>query len=197
MGQSIANHGRATLEHPFDGRLQRTRVVAGQAGSTAGSRPVRAVVHRALRRETRLIGELIAMVAPGDVKRSAVLAWPFQDVHAGLVHHHEGEDELLWPPMLARAGLEREVVSRMEVRHERIVETSATGDALVKAWSLTADAESRDRLVAAPEEHREVLVEHLDDEGAHLLPLAERSLTLDEWNSLSGHVVLSTPRPSC
>ncbi|MGW2476180.1 hemerythrin domain-containing protein [Streptomyces sp. NPDC001665] len=153
-----------------------------------------AIVHRAFRREMRLIGELIAMVAPGDVKRSTVLAGHFKDVRTGLVHHHQGEDELLWPPMLTRVGLEREVVLRMEAQHERIVETLATADALVEQWAPTADAESRDRLVAALEEHREVLVEHLDDEEAHLLPLAEQFLTLEEWNSLGEHFVLSTPK---
>jgi hypothetical protein len=105
-----------------------------------------------------------------------------------------GEDEVLWPPMLARVGPEREVVLRMEAEHERVVETLNEVNDLVTKWAPTADAETRDRLVAAVEEHRTVLVEHLDDEEAHLLPLAERFLTAKEFGALGEHFVQHTPK---
>lgn len=153
-----------------------------------------AIVHRAFRREIPLLGKMIAAVAPGDVKRAAVLAEHFTDLRSGLINHHEGEDELLWPPMLTRVGLEREVVLRMEAQHERVVETLDAVDGLVAKWAPTAQAEARDRLVAALEEHRAVLVEHIDDEEAHLLPLAEQFLTAKEWAALGEHFVLNTPK---
>ncbi|MGW2825807.1 hemerythrin domain-containing protein [Streptomyces sp. NPDC001443] len=153
-----------------------------------------AIIHRAFRREMRLLGEMIAAVAPGDVKRSAVLAEHFADVRTGLIHHHQGEDELLWPPMLSRVGPEREVVLRMEAQHERVVETLAAVDELVVLWAPTADAKTRDRLVAAFEEHRAVLVEHLDYEEAQLLSFAERFVTAKEWASLGDHFVAHTPK---
>ncbi|MET7654191.1 MULTISPECIES: hemerythrin domain-containing protein [unclassified Streptomyces] len=152
------------------------------------------IVHRVFRREIRLLGEMIAAVAPGDVKRAAVLAEHLADVRMGLIHHHEGEDELLWPLMLTRVGLERDVVLRMEAEHERIVESLAAVDTLATRWAPTADAETRDLLVAALEEHRTVLVEHLDDEEAHLLPLAERFLTAKEFDALGDHFVQNTPK---
>lgn len=152
------------------------------------------IVHRAFRREIRLLGEMIAAVAPGDVKRAAVLAEHFTDLRAGLINHHQGEDELLWPLMLARLGPEREVVLRMEAEHGRVAETLNEVNDLVTQWAPTADAETRDRLVAALEEHRTVLVEHLDDEEAHLLPLAERFLTAKEFDALGEHFVQNTPK---
>ncbi|MFF0428469.1 hemerythrin domain-containing protein [Streptomyces sp. NPDC004520] len=152
------------------------------------------IVHRAFRRELRLLGELIAVVAPGDVERAGVLAGHFADLHAGLLNHHHGEDELLWPLMLDRVGLEREVVVRMEAQHERVAETLTALAALVERWAPVADAPTRDRVVAALAEHRAVLVEHLDDEEAHLLPLAERYLTAKEFGALGEHFVLNTPK---
>jgi hemerythrin-like domain-containing protein len=152
------------------------------------------IVHRAFRREIRLLGEMIAAVAPGDVKRAAVLAEHFTDLRSGLINHHAGEDELLWPRMLSRVGGEREVVLRMEAEHERVAETLNAADALVTKRASAADAETRDRLVAAIEEHRTVLVEHLDDEEAHLLPLAERFLTAKEFAALGDHFVANTPK---
>lgn len=151
-------------------------------------------VHKVFRREIPLMGKLIAAVAPGDVKRSSLLAAHLADVSLGLVHHHEGEDELIWPPMLSRVGIEREIVLRMEAQHQRIVETLDAVNVLVKQWGPTADPELRDRIVAALDEHRTVLFEHLDDEEAHLLPLAPRYLTAKEWGALGEHFVMSTPK---
>jgi hemerythrin-like domain-containing protein len=154
------------------------------------------IVHKVLRREIRLLGEMIAAVAPGDVKRSAVLAGHFADVRLGVLHHHEGEDQLLWPPMLTRVGPgpDRDIVLRMGSEHERVMETLAAAGALVTRWAPTADAETRDQLVAAIEEHRTVLLEHLEDEEAHLLPIAEQYLTAKEWASTGDHFVQSTPK---
>jgi hemerythrin-like domain-containing protein len=153
------------------------------------------IVHRAFRRETRLLAELIAVVEPGDTARARVLAAHFADVRLGLHNHHHGEDELLWPPLLARVGREAGVVLRMEAQHERVAATLAAVDAAMGAWSVAAGETERDALVAALAEHRAVLLEHLDDEEAELLPLAARYLTAGQWQALGDHFVQSTPKP--
>ncbi|MFC4590247.1 hemerythrin domain-containing protein [Sphaerisporangium corydalis] len=154
------------------------------------------VVHRALRREARLLAGLVAAVAPGDTGRARVLAGHFGDYRLGLRNHHEGEDELLWPLLLARVDLDAEVVLRMEAQHERIAATLGTLDAAMAAWRRAAGADERDALVAALVQHRAVLVEHLDDEEDHLLPLAARHLSPKEWQALGEHLVANTPKPT-
>uniref|UniRef100_A0AAU2JUM5 Hemerythrin domain-containing protein n=1 Tax=Streptomyces sp. NBC_00049 TaxID=2903617 RepID=A0AAU2JUM5_9ACTN len=152
------------------------------------------VVHRGLRREARLLVELIAAVTPGDTARALVLADHFRAYRLGLHNHHHGEDEHLWPPLLARVDLEADLVLRMEAQHERVAATlSAAGDAL-PAWERTAGEADRDRLVAVLAEHRSVLVEHLDDEEESLLPLAARHLSAHEWGALGEHFMTNTPR---
>jgi hemerythrin-like domain-containing protein len=152
------------------------------------------VVHRALRREARLLAELIAAVAPRDTARARVLADHFRDYRLGLHNHHTGEDELLWPPLLARVDLDAEVVLRMEAQHERVAATLGRLGAAMAAWEETAGADERDALVAGLVEHRTVLVEHLDDEEDSLLPLAARHLSAQEWKALGDHLVASTPK---
>ncbi|GLY66603.1 hemerythrin domain-containing protein [Amycolatopsis taiwanensis] len=152
------------------------------------------IVHRALRRESRLLLELVAAVAPGDTARAKVIADHFGDYRLGLKNHHEGEDELLWPPLLSRVDLEAEIVLRMEAQHERIAATMSTLEAAVPAWAATAGADERDTLVAILADHRAVLLEHLDDEEAELLPLAAEHLTQQEWASLGDHLVANTPK---
>ncbi|MBA9005672.1 hemerythrin domain-containing protein [Thermomonospora cellulosilytica] len=154
------------------------------------------IVHRAFRRESRLLVELVAAVAPGDTARAKVIGDHFRVYRLGLHRHHEGEDELLWPPLLSRVDLEADIVLRMEAQHERVAATLTRLDAAVPAWEATAGADERDALVAALSEHRVVLLEHLDDEEATLLPLAAEHITEQEWASLGDHLVNNTPKPT-
>jgi hemerythrin-like domain-containing protein len=152
------------------------------------------IVHRAFRRESRLLVELVAAVAPGDTARAKVIADHFRGYRLGLHNHHEGEDELLWPPLLARVDLKAEIVLRMEAQHERVAASLTRLDAVFPAWERTAGADERDAVVAALAEHRAVLIEHLDDEEATLLPLAAEHITEQEWASLGDHMVANTPK---
>ncbi|MFJ4778836.1 hemerythrin domain-containing protein [Streptomyces sp. NPDC088762] len=153
------------------------------------------VVHRGLRREARLLVELIAAVAPGDRARARVLADHFRDYRLGLHNHHHGEDEHMWPPLLSRVDLEADLVLRMEAQHERVAATLSAAEAAVPAWEATAGEAERDALVAVLAEHRSVLVEHLDDEEESLLPLAARHLSAREWDAMGEHFMRSTPKP--
>ncbi|MYR05286.1 hemerythrin domain-containing protein [Gordonia sp. SID5947] len=152
------------------------------------------VVHRGLRREARLLIELVAAVAPGDTRRAAIIADHFRLYRLGLHNHHEGEDELLWPPLLARVDLGADIVLRMESQHTRVAATLTRLDTEVSAWEATAGADERDALVASLTDHRAVLLEHLDDEEATLLPLAADHLTEAEWASQGEHLVTHTPK---
>lgn len=152
------------------------------------------IVHRVFRRESRLLMELVAAVTPGDTRRAAVLAGHFRDYRLGLKNHHEGEDELLWPPLLSRVDLGAEVILRMQRQHERIEATLASLDAAVPAWEAGAGADERDTVVAVLADHRAVLLEHLDDEENTLLPLAADHISETEWTSLGEHLVANTPK---
>jgi len=152
------------------------------------------IVHRGLRRESRLLIELVAGVTPGGTARAEMIANHFRIYRLGLQNHHEGEDELLWPPLLARVDLGTDIILRMEAQHERVAATLTRLDAAVPAWEATAGADERDTLVAALTDHRAVLLEHLDDEEATLLPLAADYLTEAEWASLGEHLVANTPK---
>ncbi|MFG2622617.1 hemerythrin domain-containing protein [Streptomyces sp. NPDC048507] len=152
------------------------------------------VVHRALRREARLLVELVAAVAPGDTARARVLADHFRGYRLGLHRHHRGEDEVLWPLLLARVDLEADLVLRMEAQHERVAATLAAAGRALPAWEGTAGEAERDTLVAVLAEHRAVLLAHVDEEERALLPLAARHVTAYEWAALGEHFMTSTPQ---
>ena len=152
------------------------------------------VIHRAFRRESRLLGVLIASVPDGHTERAAVLSRHLGWYQAGLANHHHGEDELLWPLLRERAHVGAEIVVRMERQHTRVAETLEEVLGALPAWQASAGANGRNELVRALSAHHQVLIEHLDDEEQHLLPLAARHLTDAEWAALGDHFVAATPK---
>ena len=60
---------------------------------------------------------LIAAVPDGDTRRARRLAAHLRWYRLGLHNHHQGEDELIWPLLLARVDLQADVVRRMEAQH--------------------------------------------------------------------------------
>lgn len=153
------------------------------------------VVHRLFRRESLLLVVLIAAVAPGDQPRARLLTDHLRDYLQALHAHHSAEDELIWPKLAGRLGGDNTIVSRMEAQHERLARTTVSLTTAAADWEIAAGEDERDRLVAALVDQRAVLIEHLDDEEANLLPLAGRHLTADEWEAQGAHVAAHTPEP--
>ena len=93
-----------------------------------------------------------------------------------------------------RAGVETAIVARMERQHTQVADTLAEMQQMLPAWQVSAATGRRDRLVSALSSHRRVLIDHLDDEESHLLPLAGRHLTSLEWAALGEHFVATTSK---
>ncbi|NAS23062.1 hemerythrin domain-containing protein [Herbidospora sp. NEAU-GS84] len=151
------------------------------------------VVHRVFRRESRMLAELVPTVAAGDVVRAGILAAHHRDYALGLHHHHTGEDELIWPKLLARVDLEADLVIRMEHQHERVQAGLDRIGAALPEWERTADPALRDHLAALYADHRAALLEHLDDEEKHVLSLIEEHLTVAEYAAAGARFATETP----
>lgn len=152
------------------------------------------VVHRVFRRESALTARAVRAVAPGDTVRAGVVAAHFRDYALGLHHHHTGEDELLWPLLLARVDLEAELVLRMEEQHERVAAGLATVAEMLPEWERTASPQIGERIAAALDEHAVALTEHLKEEEDRLLPLVEEHLTAAEYGRLNERFAAETPK---
>ncbi|MFE0631912.1 hemerythrin domain-containing protein [Streptomyces sp. NPDC058864] len=151
------------------------------------------MAHTALRREFRLLPDLIRSVAPGDTRRAEVVG-----AHAALVcrvlhTHHEGEDKLLWPKLVERAGVDAEViVPTMEQQHHAIDELHTEVTGRLVAW--TATAQDGEELAEAFERLLTVLIQHMALEEKEILPLAEKHVTAAEWHQLGEHGMQNTPK---
>jgi hemerythrin-like domain-containing protein len=145
------------------------------------------VVHRAFRRELAVIPHLVRAVPAGDTKGAAVVAQHARLVLLGLHLHHTGEDELLWPKLLQRDPPDAELIHRMEVQHHVVEELVDRLGPAVTRWVAEARPAVSEEVASAVERLRTALLEHLDDEEAHILPIAARAVTQEEWDELGQH----------
>ena len=79
-------------------------------------------VHNAYRQQFGALPGLVRDVADGDLDRAAVVVEFFTELTRSLRHHHEAEDDLMWPLLLEKAPMDSALILRMEEQHERIAE---------------------------------------------------------------------------
>jgi hemerythrin-like domain-containing protein len=152
------------------------------------------VVHRVFRREFRLLPSLIQGVDVGDTARAVVVAEHLGDMTYALHHHHSGEDDLLWPPLLQRVTLHVDLVHSMEAQHERMALLLDRVEALLPRWRARGDAATRDELASLVVQVSAALDEHLAEEENKILPLVSEYLTQAEWHALGERGKKSLPK---
>lgn len=152
------------------------------------------MVHSMFRREFGLAPGLVHLVPAGAVGRAATVADHLELMLGILHHHHEGEDRLLWPLLAARVPEElAPIVELMETQHEGIAEVLQQVEEVLPRWRRRAEIEDRDELHALLVETHRRLVEHLDAEEEHLLPIAARTVSEAEWARLGEEGKAGTP----
>jgi iron-sulfur cluster repair protein YtfE (RIC family) len=180
--------------HQIDKERTMSRNAASETPNTLHNARPALVVHGALRRELGLAGPLVRRVAEGDADRAAVVARHLDLVLRMLHHHHETEDEGVWPRLRDRAG--EEVVALVEVmerQHARIDELTCACEELLPVWARAASGAVGERLATSLEELQVVLGEHLELEERELLGLAEQHLTHDEWEAMGASAQAAFP----
>lgn len=143
------------------------------------------LAHRLYRREFRILPAVIRAVASGDRSRATTVGDHLAVVYTMLHHHHEAEDELLWPIMLDRVGPQAELVHRMEAQHSRLESVLAQITDVNGRWRTGASVADRDQLANLVAQASAILDEHLDDEERDLLPLVSAHVTQAEWDAMN------------
>lgn len=153
------------------------------------------VVHTALRREFRLAAPLVRDVIVTDTHRIEVVTRHLDLLLRLLHHHHELEDDLVWPILRERADEALQpVVDQMEEQHIEIARLADEAAVLLTDLDTTAEIADRDRLADVLDDLHLHLVEHLDLEERLVLPLAERHVHATEWEEIGRHADEATPK---
>lgn len=151
------------------------------------------LVHRVFRREFALLPAMVRAVRPGDTARSALVAAHAREQIDALEHHHHGEDELLWPPLAARAAFDGDVLDRMRAQHHEVATLLARATGLLTGWTQTAGADDREQLADVLADASSVLAAHLGEEEQHILPAVEQHITSAEWAEVGKRGMASIP----
>ncbi|HET6876720.1 MAG TPA: hemerythrin domain-containing protein [Jatrophihabitans sp.] len=142
-------------------------------------------IHSAFRRELRLAPDLIRSVEHGDRLRANLVATHLDLLDRFLHHHHTVEDDLLWPKLLERVPAEiAPMVELMEAQHHTVAALLAQTVDLRDAWRQDADGSRAAELAGVYARLHDALVEHLDAEEQHVMPLVESCITHKEWAAI-------------
>lgn len=152
------------------------------------------IVHRMFRREYRLAPVLVRGVEAGDRTRAAVVAAHLSELTVMLHHHHQGEDDLVWPRLHARTPISSELVHRMESQHGQVGGLLGQVDELLPAWAAEPGLARRESLAETLDALAPALEAHLDEEEREILPLIEQHLTSTEWHEVGERGVAAIPK---
>ena len=144
-----------------------------------------AAVHQVFRSSLAAAPAFIASTR-GDDARRALIADYYANLLAFLEVHHEGEELLVFPFLTERAPQSQALMTRMATQHTDVLGTLADAKVAMAAWTERGDGaavDAADSLVSLGD----ALHVHLDEEEAHVLPLAGEYLSMEEWGALPGH----------
>lgn len=152
------------------------------------------VVHTALLREFRFAPAAVRRVADNDRRQARRVADHLRLVGNMLHHHHQGEDELLWPLLVERAPEHAAALADGEGQHEAL--DTALGDVAVlrDRWATDPSAGRREALAARLDTVSALLAEHLDHEERDVLPVAAATLRAEEWSAIGRRGAASVPK---
>lgn len=142
-----------------------------------------AVIHRAFRSEFANLPGLIRGVAPGDAKRSTLVAKYLGNMISVLHHHHAAEDEELWPKLHARIPDRNNEIQRAEDEHVGIAALIERAQSVQPSWADSADPQLAERLATSIEELSSRIDQHLDDEEQNIVALIGEYITCEEWQA--------------
>ena len=156
--------GQAGLgRQPLSGQPRRP-IVGGMAEMSMNK-----VIHHAVRRDLRRFLDATARF-PAGPGRAEELSRAWDNFHAELTHHHEGEHETAWPAMLA-VGVSPELLSTLDAEHDAMAAALTETASAMRTLRASASAEDAAAAHASFEHLQQVTVAHLDHEEAEIEPV--------------------------
>ena len=153
-----------------------------------------AIVHRTFRNAYEESAKLVRAAPSPSPGRVTFLADHIDFGLAALHHHHEGEDELLYPELIQRVPEQAPMTEQVEHEHLVIKTALEAASAACAAWRQRPSAETGEALAAALDHLNAVVQPHLDDEENKVVPLAAVTFTQQEWDAIGKHGVAWIPR---
>jgi iron-sulfur cluster repair protein YtfE (RIC family) len=148
--------------------------------------------HRSMRGDARRFADVTRAIADGRLEgtpaRARAIHRYLTSLCAGIHHHHQAEDDILWPVLHAAAGAEIDLAELTDdhrqldplldrVRSQSAALAATPGD-------RTAAAALADTLTTL----RDLLDEHIEDEERTVFPVILRYVTGEQWRRVEDAV---------
>lgn len=143
---------------------------------------------RLLHKMHRAATSLLAEAAQRDTAPATALAELRDFLVAALRHHHESEDDVLWPQLTAADPEAAAGLADLAAEHDAL---DAALDALTAA--PVRDADERTALVDAAVAVRDLVHTHLEHEEPVLFPALTTHMSDEAWAEFSRAVIASAP----
>ena len=153
-----------------------------------------AIVHRTFRKAYSEAAQLVRAAPTPSPGRVTFLADHIDFAIAALHHHHEGEDELLYPKLIERVPEQAAMTEQVDHEHLLIKTALDEASAACAAWRGRPSAETGEALAAALDHLNSVVEPHLDDEEQKVVPLAAVTFTQQEWDEMGKQGAAWIPR---
>lgn len=144
-------------------------------------------LHQVFRDALDRAPDLVAGVTPGDADRATLVATYYTNVFSLLHSHHDGEDLLLTPRLLARAPERADDLARIAGQHQQVLGALDDVEKAIPGWAVDPTTEATASLRHAMQALQQQLEPHLAEEEREVLPLASRHITAPEWGELPAH----------
>lgn len=147
------------------------------------------LMHHAFRRDLRAFSAAVPRTPLDDRESWRALAERWEVFSTALHHHHQGEDQWIWPVLTERVEPdERTTLEEMEAEHSEIdpiLEACAAGLARMVS---RPDADIRAALGVRLTAAKESLARHLAHEESVTIAMMQRVLTRDDWEAVEAHL---------
>ena len=149
------------------------------------------IAHRVMLRDLdRTTGVAMAMAdggVPITARRTRMLVRYLELMAESIHHHHQAEDDILWPVIVERAGAHVDLTPLTE-DHDALLPLldRMRGGAL--AFQATPSRQSAAALAARLVELRSLLSEHIAEEERATFPVIRRYLSVADWRDVEARI---------
>jgi len=141
--------------------------------------------HHIFREALDAVPRFVGAAPAADKGRADFVGSYYANVLKLLHAHHEAEDLTIYPMMMERLPAHAEVIARVNAEHETVLGSLVAAEQAVSAWRADPSSTSRDAAATSLQSLNAILVKHLDDEEAEVVPLIGLCITVAEWGEMS------------
>ncbi|WP_433065521.1 hemerythrin domain-containing protein [Dactylosporangium sp. CS-033363] len=148
--------------------------------------------HRSMRGDARRFADVTRAIADGLIPatpaRAKAIHRYLTSLCDGIHHHHQAEDDVLWPVLQATAGAEVDLAeltddhAQLDPLLDRIRQQSAA------LANTPSDPAAAARLADSLTTLRDLLDEHIDDEERTVFPVIVRYVSGEQWQKVEDAV---------